>query len=465
MNAMVREVMDKQLIAKYDVPTPRFTSYPTVPAWDSPPSSNEWLKHLRSQLLSRDGQSSPQRNPQFACYVHLPFCETLCTFCGCNKVITKNHDVEGDYIKALQKEWSIYQGAIPEEASFAELHLGGGTPTFFSPKNLESLIRSLFAKFSPHADSSLSFEAHPNVTDSAHLEVLASFGFTRVSFGVQDFDKKVQEAINRRQSIERVEKVTQWARTFGYTSINYDLIYGLPFQTLASLENTLEEVGRLRPDRIAFYSYAHVPWLKPSQRRYTEQDLPQGSEKRALYEQGREFFEAAGYVEIGMDHFALPQDPLAQAFKNQSLHRNFMGYTTHTAKTLIGLGVSAIGDSWTAYAQNSKSLEEYYQKLSAGALPIVGGHVLTENDLRIKQHILNLICFFKTKFSVDDEKDGYKSQTLQRLAGLVEDNLVRLEDNHAVVTEVGKTFVRNICHAFDERYWQSKKQQTFSRSI
>jgi oxygen-independent coproporphyrinogen-3 oxidase len=300
----------KTLIEKYNVATPRYTSYPTVPYWDdNVPEAKQW------QQLAKATFDCTNDKEGISLYIHLPFCESLCTYCGCNTRITVNHNVESPYITAILKEWDMYVSLFETKPKIKEIHLGGGTPTFFKPERLVHLIEGILSTSVLCDNAELSFEGHPNNTTIDHLKVLYNVGFRRVSLGIQDFDIKVQRIINRIQSYDSVKTVTENARKIGYTSINYDLIYGLPLQTEQSMNETIEKVIQLHPDRIAFYSYAHVPWIKPGQRKFTEADLPEGKVKRALYENGRKAFEEAGYFEIGMDHFGLSDDPLNIALR------------------------------------------------------------------------------------------------------------------------------------------------------
>jgi oxygen-independent coproporphyrinogen III oxidase len=334
-----------QLIRKYNIPGPRYTSYPTVPYWDS----NSFSIELWQQSLIKSFEESNDKSG-ISLYIHLPFCESLCTFCACHKRITKQHSVERPYIEAVLKEWKMYVDLLVKKPVISELHLGGGTPTFFSPANLQFLLEEIFSKAVIGNNHEFSFEGHPNNTTTEHLNVLKKFGFTRVSFGVQDYDPKVQKAIHRIQPFENVQKVTVAARKAGYKSISHDLIFGLPFQTWDSMRETIEKTKSLMPDRIAFYSYAHVPWIKGTgQRGFDESNLPSPELKRALYENGKEFLSEMGYVEIGMDHFALPMDSLYKSMQQKTIHRNFMGYSSSSTQLMIGLGMSAISDSWFAW--------------------------------------------------------------------------------------------------------------------
>jgi len=441
------------LLQKYNIAAPRYTSYPTVPYWENEHFSRDrWLQAIKQSFKASNGTA-------ISLYVHLPFCESLCTYCGCNTRITKNHNVELPYINSVIKEWEMYCQVLGEKPKIKEIHLGGGTPTFFSPENLQRLITGIVGE--PSSTITCSFEGHPDNTTSRHLDTLYGLGFKRLSLGIQDFDPKVQLMINRFQTTDQVAKLTAEARTIGYESINFDLIYGLPGQTLNGLSDTITEVIRLKPDRIAFYSYAHVPWMKAGQRHYTEADLPQGNNKFALYQMGRDRLIAAGYQEIGMDHFALKTDLLYQASKNHELHRNFMGYTHQSTEILIGLGVSSISDCGTAFSQNAKTVEAYVDTINKGHLSIEKGHILDEVDLAIRKHILNLMCKHSTSFP-----DQIPPAIEQRLQPLLNDGLVVVEEREIKITEMGKAFLRNICMAFDERLWQKQPQTSlFSTAV
>lgn len=372
--------MSTTLIQKYNVPGPRYTSYPTVPYWEPESFSYQmWIASFKQAFKESNISEG------ISIYIHLPFCESLCTFCGCHKRITKRHEVEHPYIKALLKEWQLYVEHMEEKPRIKEIHLGGGTPTFFSPENLKTLIDGLFELATRAEGYEFSFEGHPNNTTREHLQALYDVGFRRVSYGVQDYSPKVQKAIHRIQPFENVKKATEMAREIGYTSVSHDLIFGLPFQTLDDVLFTIEKTQELQPDRIAFYSYAHVPWIKGNgQRGFNEADLPTGEVKRQLYETGKARFAEMGYLEIGMDHFSLPSDSLYKAMDEERMHRNFMGYTASKTQLMIGLGVSSISDSWYGFAQNEKRLETYYELLSSNHLPVYRGHILNEEDLLLE---------------------------------------------------------------------------------
>lgn len=449
--------MTKNLIAKYDVAAPRYTSYPTVPYWNpGKPTAHSWKNALF--------QASANDDP-LSLYMHLLFCESLCTYCACNTRITTNHLVERPYIARLLKEWTLYTDLLPNIPRIGELHLGGGTPTFFSPENLRLLMEGIRAKSIVLPEAAMSFEAHPNSTTEGHLVALGEHGFRRLSLGVQDFDPTVQKLIHREQSVQQVHYVSDLARKLGYTSINFDLIYGLPSQTLSSIKKTIDEVINMRPDRIAFYSYAHVPWMRPGQRSYTDADLPSGENKRALYEQGREQLEQAGYIEIGLDHFALPGDELLRASEEKTLHRNFMGYTEKQSSLLIGLGVSAISDAGTMFVQNAKTLEEWNTLIDENQLPFFRGHELSQEDLVLRKHILNVMCKGETDWGADIGTCSAFTDVRTRLVELQHDGLVELSEYGLRVTESGKPFLRNIGMCFDTRYHSKKpEKQIFSQS-
>jgi oxygen-independent coproporphyrinogen-3 oxidase len=443
------------LLDKYNVAAPRYTSYPTVPYWEEEqPNAQRWSAHVADAFAE---------NPEISLYIHLPFCESLCTYCGCNKRITKNHQVEAPYIDTVLQEWQLYLDVLPGKPILKEVHLGGGTPTFFAPSELKRLINGLTAGAFVPEDRAYGFEAHPGSTSREHLETLFELGFERLSIGVQDFAPEILAIINRHQTREEVEQVTRWAREIGYTSINYDLIFGLPLQTPEHIRTTVAYLEDLQPERIAFYSYAHVPWIKPSQRAYSEADLPTGKEKRALYELGRNLLEAMGYQEIGMDHFALPHDELCQAFDAGTLHRNFMGYTPFATRLSIGLGVSAIGDTWTAFMQNEKKLEDYQSRVEAGEFPLHRGHWLTESDQVIRRQILNLMCQGQTSW---EEAEPVLDEGWERLAEMEGDGLLHRCPRSVTLTEAGLPFVRNACLAFDARYWKKQPEgRLFSQVV
>ncbi len=453
--------VDTLLVRKYNQPVPRYTSYPTAPYWQNDLSGNEWQREFTNQFGIHNVGNG------ISIYIHLPFCESLCTYCGCNKKITQNHSVEEEYIEAVEKEWKLYRKLMKQTPVIREVHLGGGTPTFFSPANLRKLLGVLFKTSIVHPRHEFSIEGHPNNTTKEHLETLYSLGFRRISYGVQDLDPEVQRIINRIQPFENVQRATENARTAGFTSVNFDLIYGLPLQHLQSMEKTINQVIGLKPDRIAFYSYAHVPWTSRGQRLFNEDDLPGAEEKIQLYIKGRELFLQNGYSDIGMDHFALPHDELFIAKQNGRMHRNFMGYTTQNANILIGLGVSSISDLGNAFAQNEKTLHDYYASVNEQKLPVKRGYFLNDEDLAFRQYIKDISCKGATVFHERDLPvlEAFCFPILQKLAA---DNLVEYDSKHLFVKEKGHYFIRNICSAFDLfllRDGSADNKPVFSKAI
>ena len=437
--------MLKSLVNKYNIAGPRYTSYPTVPYWNQESFS---LKKWKSSLIQSFKESNSKEG--ISIYIHLPFCESLCTFCGCNKRITKQHSVESPYINAVLKEWQLYLELFDEKPVIKELHLGGGTPTFFSPENLKHLILEILRTSELADGHEFSFEGHPNNTTREHLQALFDVGFRRVSYGVQDYNETVQKAIHRIQPFENVKQATELAREIGYTSVGHDIIFGLPFQTLEHVEETILKTKELLPDRLAFYSYAHVPWIKGNgQRGFNDTDLPSAELKRNQYELGKELLAEVGYEEIGMDHFALTTDSLYQSMTHGDLHRNFMGYTASKTQAMIGLGVSSISDSWYGFAQNVKGIESYYNLLKDNIIPVYRGHILNDEDLTIRKHILNLMCRFETSWTKDWLYFDELPDALILLKEMKKDGLLQVYSNKIEVTKKGQPFVRNICMAFD----------------
>jgi len=450
-----------KLLQKYNTSVPRYTSYPTVPFWEGNIAAGDWKRDFQRNFHQKNALEG------ISLYLHLPFCESLCTYCGCNKTISNNHKVEEEYLAILLKEWNLYQQLMGETPVIRELHLGGGTPTFFSPQTLKKLLEGIFKTAVIHPKHEFGVEGHPNNTTSQHLEMLYQFGFRRVSYGVQDNDPRVQRAINRIQPIENVQCVTEQAREIGFTSVNFDLIYGLPFQTLKGEENTIRETIRIRPDRIAFYNYAHVPWKHKVQRLFDENDLPSPEMKMQLYLLAREMFGIAGYVDIGMDHFALKGDNLYKAWQESSLHRNFMGYSTSHISFLLGLGVSAISDTGTAYGQNHKELTSYYRQIDKGELAVNKGYFLDETDRAFKQYILQVTCKGIVIFRPEHQR-LLEQFTIPRLQDMAKDGLILLYKSGFQISRQGLQFMRNICQAFDLKWLLSENkssERVFSKCV
>ncbi len=444
------------LLAKYDVPVPRYTSYPTVPYWENNISTASWLDSVTNTLAAADAA--------WAMYIHIPYCETLCTFCGCNTVITKDHKKEHFYIDAIHREWALYKKAVPAllQRQIKHLHLGGGTPTFLAAENLKLMLAPLLQDFKmSNGEFEASIEVDPRRTNVQQLQTLFELGFRRVSMGVQDFNPEVQRLVNRIQPFEITKELVESSRALGYTSVNFDLIYGLAGQTLASFETTIDLTISLAPDRIALYSFALVPWIKPQHRLFKDEDLPVGVDKRALYEMARKKLLDFGYLEIGMDHFALKDDGLSRAQKNKKLHRNFMGYTDHKTDLLLGLGVSSISESNDHFHQNEKLLPVYEESLVKEVIPTHRGHFLTPSDSHSRKNILQLITTYQIELQAAEVQEAREF-----LKELLNDKIVTLEGNRLTVTEGGKPFIRNICVLFDKRMREKNPQQkVFSSSI
>lgn len=428
------------LLGQYQQAIPRYTSYPTVPNWVDWENSDTWKNEIEKAALTYNA------NEGIALYLHLPFCEHLCTYCGCNKKITTNHSVEQPYIKRLLEEWNRYVAVFKERPVIRELHLGGGTPTFFAPEALKQLINGIFSLAKAHPELEMSFEGHPNNTTYEHLRILRDLGFSRVSYGVQDLDPEVQRVISRIQPLENLVNTSQYARELGYQSVNYDLIYGLPLQDEAKLSKTLDEVIKLRPDRVAFYGYAHVPWKSRAQRLYDESDLPDGVTRLKLYQQGRRAFLENGYVEVGMDHFALPSDSLAQALQQGRLHRNFMGYTTSNSRILIGLGVSAISDLGFAFAQNSKELVQWERSIDSGSFATDKGTLLTDDDQNRRDLILQMSCNGSVTLPNGWSFEPHQQALLEQMQT---DGLLSLQGSELRLSEGAQPFTRHACTLFD----------------
>lgn len=449
---------DTLLAAKYNVPTPRYTSYPTVPYWEPGIDPAEWQKLFSGRFHQGNRQDG------LSLYIHLPFCESLCIYCGCNKKITTNHQVEDRYIDAVLQEWLLYRNLMEEPPVIREIHLGGGTPTFFAPARLSRLIEGLLENAILHPHHAFSLEGHPNNTSRSHLETLYRLGFRRVSYGVQDTDPEVQKCITRLQPFQHVVAAAEAARETGYTSVNFDLVYGLPRQHTDSLVRTIQQCMSLRPDRIAFYSYAHTPEVNYGQRLIDSNDLPSAAKKLSLYLTGKELLLGQGYRDIGMDHFALPTDELYEASGNGTLHRNFMGYTTRKTSLLLGLGVSSISDAGVAFAQNDKTLAGYYRAVESGRLAVKKGYFLNLEDQVFRQYILDISCRGRTNFE-DTFRPLLETYSLPVLRELEKDGLVCLFEKGVEVTDRGRSFIRNICKAFDLHLLRAGSTRIFSKAI
>ena len=455
-------VIDPVLIRSYDVSGPRYTSYPTADRFVEAFGEAQ----LRQWLAKRNigGISQP-----LSVYVHLPFCDTVCYYCGCNKVVTKDHSRSAKYINYLEKELALLEPLLGESRAISELHWGGGTPTFLSHDEMSRLVAALDARFKRGPKTECSLEVDPRKVAAGTMKFLAGLGFNRVSIGVQDFDPAVQKAVNRIQSEEVTRRVTEEAREAGFRSVNFDLIYGLPKQTLDSFNRTLDRVLELNPDRVALYSYAHLPKLFMPQRRIAEADLPTPEAKLQIMTLAIGRLTRAGYLYIGMDHFARATDDLAQAQALGRLKRSFQGYSTHVGD-ILGLGVSAIGQVGPTYYQNAKTLDAYYGALDSGRLPLIRGLELTHDDLVRRAVIQALTCHFRLSiesielsYLIDFRK--YFAAELADLRRLARDGLVELDADWITVTPRGRLLVRAVCMAFDRYLREREARAAYSKVI
>jgi oxygen-independent coproporphyrinogen-3 oxidase len=449
-------VVPIELLERLSIPGPRYTSYPTANVFHARFGPADYARALR-----RFGEARPAR--PLSLYVHLPFCRSLCLYCACNVVITRQAGVAARYLDALEREAALVAGAIGARARVAQLHLGGGTPTYLTVGELERLCDILEARFDLSAVEEGAVEVDPRVTSREHLATLARRGFNRASFGVQDFDPLVQRAVNRVQSFEDTAALLGAARGLGYESLNVDLIYGLPFQRLEGFRATLARVLELRPDRIAAYAYAHVPWMRRAQASFEAKELPLPApeEKHALFQLAVETFTRAGYRHLGMDHFALPGDELARAQERGALHRNFQGYTVKRAEDLVGLGVSAISDLAGVYAQNEKELPAYEAAAGEGRLATTRGFELGEEDVRRRRAITALMCGAPLPAGFAEEF----AAEIEGLAPLEAAGLVRRATGALEVTPLGRIFIRNIAMAFDRYLASEAPMPVFSRTV
>ena len=459
--AGVREVLTEDLLRKFDTPGPRYTSYPTADRF----AENFGPADAVRVLEARKGSSAP-----LSLYVHIPFCESLCYYCGCNKIITKHHERAGEYLDALEAELALVVESLGAGRAVSQLHFGGGSPTFLSDAELTRAMTVLGTAFELTPDSEISIEVDPRTVTPDRLAHLRTLGFNRLSFGVQDFDADVQQAVHRVQSFEMVKALMESARELGYDSINADLIYGLPKQTPESFARTVEQIGELRPDRIALYAYAHLPERFKPQRRIAEVDLPSAAQRVAMLGDAITGFLARDYCYIGMDHFALPNDSLTVAKREGRLHRNFQGYSTQPDCDLVALGVSAIGRVGGAYYQNAKTLQEYYEALGRRRLPVVRGHALTADDEARRDVIMALMCQGRVEFAAIERAHGLSMEDdfapeLEALRHMADSGLVALEKRAVQVTPAGWFLVRAIAMVFDRHLRQSKDQRRFSRLI
>ncbi len=456
------------LLEKYNTVGPRYTSYPTAPVWQ------ETYDHLVHEQVIKT-TNPPSGNPHpLSLYVHLPFCESRCLFCGCNVVITRQHEQAEKYLGYLFKEIETVAEWMDRSRPVVQFHWGGGTPTYLSEEQMERLFRFQTGLFTLSPDAEVAIEVDPRVTTTAQIDLLKTLGFNRISLGVQDFNPKVQEAIHRIQPLDMTAKTVEHCRNLGFEGINFDLIYGLPHQTVASFEQTVREVIALNPDRIALYNYAHVPWLSPHQAQMPEEALPETGVKFQILQTALTLFTEAGYLYIGMDHFAKPHDELSRALANGNLARNFMGYTVQHGtqpSDLYGFGVSAISGLQMQFAQNFRKLSQYYEALDANHIPTMRGYRLSNEDKLRQEIILAILCQGSVDYADFDQRFNIQftqhfADALKALETMAIDNLIEVSENNFTVTPLGRLFNRNIAMPFDAYLKNiNPDKPTFSKTV
>ncbi|PHM20894.1 MAG: oxygen-independent coproporphyrinogen III oxidase [Curvibacter sp. PD_MW3] len=465
MNAETVEPVSPELLRRYDVAGPRYTSYPTADRFVEAFTANDYVQALQQRRSGAAALVLP-----LSLYVHIPFCESLCYYCACNKIITKHHDRAAEYLRYLSREVDLHTAQLGVGQTVSQLHLGGGTPTFLSDAELRELMAMLRRSFTLAPGGEYSIEVDPRTIDASRLDTLAELGFNRLSFGVQDFDPAVQKAVHRVQPAEQVFALVEAARARGFESVNVDLIYGLPQQTPESFTRTLKQVTELRPDRIALYAYAHLPERFKPQRRIATTELPGAAAKLSMLSNSLATFMGAGYVYVGMDHFALPNDALAIAKRQGRLHRNFQGYSTQPDCDLIALGVSSIGRIGATYSQNAKTLEEYYDAIDHGRFAVVRGLALSRDDLVRRAVIMALMCQGEVLFESIElayliDFRSYFAAEMETLQNLVEQGLVTVDDSGVQVTANGWFFVRAVAMVFDRYLQADRNRARFSKII
>ena len=455
---------DRALVEKYDRPGPRYTSYPTAPQFHSAFAMDDY------QAAAARSNQAPQPKP-LSIYIHIPFCKSLCYYCACNKIITHKTERAVEYLEYLKREIAMQGALFDRSRKLTQLHLGGGTPTYFTSEQLADLMASLHQAFNMDDSDSheFSLEVDPRTVTPEQIHGLRKLGFNRLSFGVQDFDEQVQIAVNRIQTEEQTRELVQAARDARFKSVSVDLIYGLPLQTVASFDATLSKIIDIRPDRIAAYSYAHLPDLVRAQKLIRPEDMPPPERKLELLELTIQRLTAAGYVYIGMDHFSLPEDELTLARANGTLQRNFQGYSTHADCDLIGLGISSIGKVADSYSQNVKELSQYYARLNDGMLPVHRGYKLSDDDRLRRDVIVSLMCHGRIDYRQIEQKHGiefcsYFADSLAKLAEPVADGLVELRDDALILLPQGQLMMRNVAMAFDA-YLGGEQRGRFSRTV
>lgn len=451
------------LIKKYDKPGPRYTSYPTAPHFSESFTSEMYL----DEIIRTNTEADP---PELSLYYHLPFCDTLCYFCGCNMIITRNRDRIQEYIKYLKNEIDLLRRYIAAGRKVVQLHWGGGTPTHLNPDEITDLISFINKSFEIKPDAEAGCEIDPRGLTRDHLEALRCGGFNRISMGVQDFNEKVQKAVNRIQPEEMTRQVVSWIRELGFQSINLDLMYGLPFQSFETFEKTVEATIDISPDRIAVFNYAHVPWMKKHMALIKQEDLPAPEEKLQILKMTIEKLTNAGYVFIGMDHFAKPNDELAVAQQEKKLYRNFQGYSTHAGTDLYGMGITSISQIGRSYTQNLKKEKEYFDELNDETLPIERGVYLSDDDILRRYVITKVMCDFELNFELIEKQfniefEKYFSHALEVMDEFIDDGLVEIKNRKLLVTQMGRLLIRNIAMNFDGYIERKEDIARYSRTV
>ncbi len=456
----MRTIFDRDLVKKYDRPGPRYTSYPPA---------TEFTEKVTVEDYKRKLLESNSRRTPLSLYFHIPFCESGCYYCGCNIIISRRKGIERPYLERVYKEMDMLSELIDRSRKVIQLHWGGGTPNYLDSEEIREFMEEIRKRFEFGEDAEISIEIDPRYATDEQLRTIKEVGFNRISMGLQDLDERVQKAVNRIQPYSLMVDIMGKLRDLGFESINIDLIYGLPYQTVDSLRRTVEKVIELSPDRVAVYSFAYVPWVKPIQKHIDPKTLPTPEEKLSILEMVVEEFQRAGYVYIGMDHFAKPQDELAVAQRNGELWRNFQGYTTKKGVELIGIGATSIGMLYDSYFQNYKTLREYNDAIDGGKLATFRGVILTEDDMIRREVIMDIMCNLGVSFEKIERMFGisfedYFGEELENLKELEEDGLIEVKDRRIRILPVGRLLIRNVAMVFDA-YLKNKKELKFSRTI
>jgi oxygen-independent coproporphyrinogen-3 oxidase len=451
-----------ELLSKYDRPGPRYTSYPTVPVWTPEVGDAEYRRAL--------GDLARLPEDELSLYLHLPFCLARCHYCGCNSIVSRDPEIIDGYLDHVERELGLVTSFLGRKRRVVQLHWGGGSPNYLDESQLRRAFGMIRSAFEIEPEGEISIEIDPRIATREQIFLLRELGFNRISLGIQDFDRRVQKAIGRTQHEHPTRELYSACRDAGFESVNLDLIYGLPAQTPESFERTLSTILELRPDRVACYSYAHVPWVRPNQKKVDTTFLPAPNDKFRLFQLAVERFQAAGYEWIGLDHFARSDDELAVALQRRSLHRSFMGYTTRPAEHLLAFGVSGIGDLANRFVQNDSSLDGWQQALESDRLPVVRGHRLSPDDLLRRESILNLMCNLELPFDLTSARFGVRlhealREELERLRPYEKDGLVRFETDRVAVTETGRFFLRNLCMELDAYLDPTGGKPVFSRTV